>query len=261
MLEMDKSTLDLNALHKMSGYAKPPTYEIDRGMGSACFLDPPGYPSYFIQHIYTMHGNSPGRKGQATELIQGRVLMRAEESYEKREAKLRKLWKPLPYNHPRVRAWIVAVYKHMKSCYRHPSYTDKSGKMETLTMYSEHFRMKTFHDDPRFSDEWRVKAQAEVEAWNTEMRSKWEAIAKPGNHMAYLSVREYYPEHEPDIELIENAPEYSEGDWWEVYDHKPSPEECPGTARWGRSGRPHPVNNTWCQLCGWRPAFEEAAVK
>lgn len=258
-MNIDLSTINLNELHKLPVYVKPPSYDIDRSMGSCCAGDPPGYPSYFLQHVYTKHGNSPV-KG-ATMLIQGRIVETADQSYEKLVPKLRKLWNPLPYNHPRVRAWIVERYRHLKNCYMHLDYVNKSGEMETLTMYSEHFRMKTFHDDPRFSDEWRVKAQAEVEAWNTEMRSKWEAIAKPGNHMAYLIIRSFYPEHEPDVELIENAPECSEGDWWEVYDHKPSPEECPGTARWGRSGRPHPVNNSWCQMCGWRPAFEEAASK
>jgi hypothetical protein len=262
MLEMDKSTLDLNALHKLPAYVKPESYTIDRSLGSCCHGDPPGYPSYFLQHVYTKYGNSPS-KG-ATMLIQGRIVETADQSYEKLLVKLRKLWNPLPYNHPRVRAWVVAVYKHMHGCYKHPDYT-KNEKMEILTgpsHFSEYFRLKAFHDDVRFSEEWREKAKAEVNTHNIELHNAWAKVCKPENHAAYLSVREFYPEHEPDLALIENPPHENGGDWWEVLDHKPSPEECPGTARWGRSGRPHPSNGeSYCQMCGWRPAFEKAAVK
>ena len=260
MLEMDKSTIDRNALSKLRVYVKPESYTIDKSFGSACHGSPPGFPSYLIQHVYTKYGNSPS-KG-ATELIMGRVLMTADEDYRKREAKLMKLWNPLPYNHPRVRAWIVEKYRHLKHCYMHPSYVDKQGVMEIVTgpsIWSSQFRLKSFHDDPRFSDEWREKAKEEVNTYNLELYQKWAEVGKPEYHAAYVMVKQYYPEHVPDLELIESCPEVSEGDWWEVLDHKPSPEECPGTLRWGRSGRPHPSNgSTWCQMCGWR---QEAAVK
>ena len=261
-MEMDKSTINLNELHKLPAYVKPESYTIDRSLGSCCHLDAPGYPSYFLQHVYTKHGNSPSRG--ATMLIQGRVVETADQSYEKLLVKLRKLWNPLPYNHPRVKAWIVAVYRHMKNCYKHPSYVNGQGDMDILTgpsHFSNQFKLKTFTDDPRFSEEWRTKAREEVATHNIEVYNAWAEICKPGNHAAYLYVREFYPEHEPDLGLIENTPEEYDGDWWEVYDHKPTPEECPGSARWGRSGRPHPSNGVWCQMCGWRPAFEEAAVK
>jgi len=143
----------------------------------------------------------------------------------------------------------------MHNCYYHPDYTEY-GKPAILTgpsRYSKNFGLKTFTDDPRFSEEWRTKAMAEVEVHNAEVYKLWAKVAQPENHAAYQFIKKYYDQHEPDLELIANPPEI-DGNWWETYDHRPTPEECPGTARWGRPVNPHPVNGSWCQVCGWRAA-------
>lgn len=260
--EVDYSTINMNELAKYPMYTKPPSYEISRSLGSACFLDAPGYPSYLTQDVYTSHGNSPA-KG-AVKLLMGRVIMRAEESYDCIYAKLRKLWNPLPYEHERVQCWIIAVYRHMRGCYSHPDYMDSNGHMKTLTgpsCYSQEFRTKSFTDDPRFSEEWRTQAKAEVEAYNAELQATWAKIAVPENHSAYLYVKKFYPEHEPNLEYIESLPKEPMGNWWELYACRPTPNDCPGeTASWGNTHQArHPVNGSWCQVCGWSIQDLEAA--
>lgn len=56
---MDYSTLHADELEKLEKYELGKK-QISKQMGSCCFLDPPGFPSYFIQHIYTEQGNEPG---------------------------------------------------------------------------------------------------------------------------------------------------------------------------------------------------------
>lgn len=69
------------------------------------------------------------------------------------------------------------------------------------------------------------------------------------HHLAYLAVKIYYPEAEPRLDLIEKPPIYGKGGgghWWERHETPPKPEECKGEP-WAK----HPVNGTWCQVCGW----------
>jgi hypothetical protein len=112
-------TIDIVRLRRLAHYNKPPTYELQSDPGNGCFLDPPGYPSYFTRSVYTQHGNNPWRGPQM--VLLGRVVQTAREDHEKVSARLKRLYKPLPLDHPRTRAWVQELYKHLQHCYRDPA--------------------------------------------------------------------------------------------------------------------------------------------
>lgn len=246
-MEFDYSTIDREKLGRLPQLKLPPTFHLSRSRGNGCFMDPPGYPTYFTQSVFTGHGNSPPRKGQATLVLLGHVVCANYESLEEVDKRLRGLWAPLPIDHRRVAAWISECYKYFHACYSVPDILEY-GRPKTLTMSCD-FAHRKFKDDPRFSDEWRAKERAAVDAYNVEQTRQWNRIAIPDNHQAVRFIRKYYPEHAAIISWI-GVPPASEGDWWSVYATRPSPEECPGEARWENSAR-HPVNGSWCQVCGW----------
>ena len=250
-MNFDTSTINLDLLNKLPLAKLPPSYRLQDGCGNGCYGDPPGYPTYFTRCVYTSHGNSPSRKGQATLMLLGHIVARNYDTREATDAKLHSLWLPLTLGHPRTVAWIRHNYRHFANCYSIPTVLEY-GRPKTL-IQSIDYAHREFKDDPRFSDEWRVKEQAAIEAYNREQDVAWAKIAVPENHCAVRYIRKFYPGYMPDVALIENPPEGNEGNWWETYATCPKPEECPGsTERWGRmSKHKHPMNGTWCQVCGW----------
>ena len=239
-------TIDQNRLARLPKYELPPTYQLQKDPGNGCFLDPPGYPSYFTRSVYTQYGNSPPRSAQM--LLLGRVVQGPREDYEKVAARLKRLYLPLPIDHPRTRAWIEKLYGYFKNCYQDPA---KGPKVADLLIFPvPYYKLKTFTDDPRFSDEWREKERAAVDQANREITAVGYLVAIPENHRAVKYIQEYYPEYKPEINLIHN-PTDSPGDWWERYDVQPTPANCPGM--WGKK---HPASGTWCQMCGFRGEIE-----
>jgi len=248
---MDWSTINMKQLRRLREYPIPPTYFLQEDPGNGCVGDPPGFPTYFTRSIYTKYGNSPpchlpqmvirtqdfrcyvvdsGWKGHSS----------WDEKYGKFKKLMRRLWKPLPLDHPRTRGWIVGKYKHLNHCYN--GYGD-----DTVFWPVPGWKLKHFHDDERFSDEWRTKAREVVSVANKEIVEEARRLATPENHSAVRSIRSFYPEYEPEINLIENPPKHHGGNWWETEAKCPSPEECNP-----RSMGPHPINGSWCQWCGWR---------
>ena len=270
----DTSTLNQAALAKLRPYIPPPTYRVDRHLGAGCAGDPPGFPTYYLRSVYTQHGNSPA-KGPGYVIQDDAGILRRfpehgwqgtrDEAASRWDALLRAFWLPLPYAHPRVRAWIVSTYQHHRHCYRDldgiepPEY----GRPALLIYPVPSYKLRHFTDDPRFSDEWRTKERAAVDQANAELRAKYDRACCPETHSAFLIVREYYPEHTPDLTLIADpSREARLGNWWETEDQPPTPETCTAGAVAGRklyrgvSGPPnggrHPLNGTWCQWCGWQ---------
>lgn len=193
---MDYSTINIDRLLRLpvSRRANSNKYHIGNSMGQGCFMDAPGYPSYFLQSIYTPNGNNPS-KGECTVIRHENefyvVATMEDDSIEK---KLQWLWLPLPIDHPRVRAWIRYNYSYFARCY------------EPATSRS------------------------------------------PENHRAVRNIRKFYPDYEPEIELINTPPKAygKEGNWWETDAMQPAPDQC----RPRSIGR-HPINGNWCQWCGW----------
>ena len=290
---IDYSTIDLAELKKLPACELPHTYHLqERPGGNGCFLDPPGFPSYFTRSVYTRHGNNP-RKGPeevisvSEQVVEGadgafRVTRsdkdwRREDTWDTVQARyqgrLRRLYRPLPFEHPRVQAWVAHLFQYFNHCY-----TDDAGKVAPpeygrpgLLVYPlPYYKLRHFTDDPRFSGEWRAKEMAAVEQANADLEWAAREVAVFDNHRAVRHVREVYPDFGPDysctvepsvfgdrartwtaMTLIASPPERTASNWWERDAERPTPETC----------RPHGVlkehNRPWCQFCG----YETAEVK
>lgn len=250
-MKYDYSTIKQEELKRLPVARIAPSYYLQERPGNGCFLDPPGYPTYFTQSVYTSHGNQPARGAQT--VICGRVVEHSndydskktwDEIIKLRDKRLQGLWNPLPIDHPRTRAWIVAVYIHLNHCYHDESATDKSD--QTLIFPVPYYKLKSFTDDPRFSDEWRQMEIAAVKQANEDIMRHAQQVAVPDNHMAVRLIRRFYPEYQPELDMIAHPPE-TRGTWYERYAERPAPENCPGDM-----GMKHPMNESWCQLCGDR---------
>lgn len=257
----DTSTIDTGKLNKLPLFANPANRTLQRDTGNGCAGDPPGYPSYFTQSVYTPSGNQPG-KG-ATMIILGRIIQTAEGDYEKEKKVLRSLWKPLPLEHPRTQAWIKATFVHHAHCYHVPGrenlpFHDDGrlliwpggclgktpfGTIKDLAFETEYARKHESYD--KWADEQKNLFEAEIVMNNARIKSECEAVATPENATATGIIRQYYPEFNPTPDLFSDGLE-SPGNWWEVMSAAPSPENCPG-----QYGHAHPVNGSWCQMCGW----------
>jgi len=222
-----------------------------------CYLDPPGYPSYFVQPVYTPKGNNP-RKGPDTVMYCKaagchKVISDEEGSLEIRLATLRRLWVPLPPDHARTVNWLQHLAKHFRNCYRDEEnkVVEKRGGDKTLVYPLPSYVLRHFHDDPRFSYEWRTTERAAVAKHNEELERLAKTVAISENKMGYQLAKRFYPAITTELyETLESQP-YSTSTWWERFAKCPTPEECPGAM-----GCRHPVNNTWCQVCGWHQEGE-----
>ena len=212
------------------GYQLPPTYRLGSS-GCGCFMEPPNHPRYFVRSIYTQYGNNPPYS-KPCYYLNGNGYTELEQ--------IDKLYKPLPLESERVQEWIKALYRHLTHCYKDPLYGN-----DNIIYPVPYYKLKTFVDDVRFSDEWRASEKTNVERANAEIEALYKASATPDNHSATIIIRKYYPEFVPSQELINNPPK-SNGDWWTRLDKRPTPDTCPGDM-----GHKHPLNGEWCQFCGW----------
>jgi hypothetical protein len=247
-MEHDHITLNMRRIRRLPLYRKPATYHLQQDPGNGCDGDPPGYPTYFTQSVFTQYGNKPPRGPQL--VLLGHVVddprdWRTGDTWDtlqaRKEALLRKLYSPLPIEHPRVQAWITKLYKHSHSCYT----DDSKPHGDNLVIFPvPDYELKTFKDDPRFSDEWRVKERAAIEQANRDIIAAARKIAVYNNHRAVRAIQVFYPEFSAPVSDYENLPH--PGNWWERHSRNFTPEECPG-----QYNMKHPVNGTWCQVCGW----------
>lgn len=287
-LAVDYSTINMDALSKLPVFKCPPTYRLQDGLGNGCFLDPPGYPTYFTKSVYTQHGNSPRRGAelvirdpvhQVWRIVQSSNDWDGCTSWDEMRAKvdlrISLLYKPLALNHPRVQEWMAYLFAYFHTCYIDPNAAPHSQD-RTVIYPVPYYKLKHFHDDPRFSDEWRKRERAAVEQANAEIIEQTRKIATPDNHSAVRLIREHYPDFQPEHLLADAPPSQITGlpfdvdsllkygltfrpkayNWFERLPHKPAPDECPGEA-WGKHEGQHPVNGSWCQVCGWQKRAEE----
>ena len=263
---IDRSTLSKAKLDQADCYSLPATYSLQRGMGNGCFLDPPGYPTYFTRAVYTIRGDLlilPGSVHYVFDNPDGSpfVALRDGDNWEK----LEQFWAQLPIEHPRVQAWMKDVYRHLHHCYHDEEANDKTlvypvpyyklpVKKYTLTVDLD-APISTFTNEIK-----RIKAEREEEAKRIEAHAA--ALATPDNHKAVRLIRRFYPEHQPRLDWIESPPA-STGDWWTICDAPPqSAEECNEIlrVRYGASKDwRHPIGGSRCQFCGWTEAggFQE----
>lgn len=193
----DWSTIDFDAVRSLlPAYKLPSTYFLSKHYGSVRFLNPPGYPSYFVQHVYTQYGNYPANSAQlvirANDTARLHVIEHAKSLencgsrdawHAQRESVYRRIWKPLPLLHERTLLWMQYVYSYYHNCYLPPS-----GSMRA--------------DDAVI----RVPTNRE---YCTPERSK-----------AVVYIRQFYPEQQPIHEWLETPPQWgSISAWWERYAH------------------------------------------
>jgi hypothetical protein len=241
----DLSTLDLKKIKSLPVLDLPAGYSVQKNPGSGCFLDPPGYPSYFIRAVYNKYGNEPANYDPYCFEVDG---VRYGFSLEGKGPEfLESFWLALPPNHPRVHAWFLAVYQHLVHCYENESAT---GHDKLLIYPVPSYQLKKAKIDPRFKTEINEALTKEAEKSNKELLEHAEKVGIPENHKGYRLIKDFYPNVQPDLELIKDPGVRKPGDWWERYSTKPSHEDCPGDEIGGH--RTHPTSNNWCQLCGWK---------
>ncbi len=259
----DLSTLDpakLAALPLLGELTRG--YHLQRDPGAGCFLDPPGFPSYFTRAVYTASGADPGR-GPTTVIDSPegpRVLYTAETAWLRGEtheamaarhaAGLRALYRPLPEDHPRVQAWRAAVHGHLTTCYIDDAGLAEPaeyGRPALIIFPTPSYKLRDFHDDARFSDTWRAAERAAVDAYNRDKIAAYTRVATLDNHAAVRHIREFYPSYAPTAESIEadRLRARAAGDWWERYAVRPTPAQCAPPAFLGEHR-----SVGWCQFCG-----------
>jgi hypothetical protein len=279
----DWSTINLAELRKLPVYdVGAHGYRLQDGSGNGCAGDPPGFPTYYTRAVYTQQGNDPG--AGYSMVIQHEGINYGIESIKwakgdtwekvsaKRETLMRRLWLPLPLEHPRTQAWIGATFAHHNHCYQVPelraagkSWSDAMliwpggtlGKTHFGTLKDVTFEIKWKTEREGF-DKWKPEEQekfiADIKAENDRIKRLCSEIATPENHDGTILVREYYPDFQPSAELIAAKFERP-GNWWEVLASNPGPDKCPG-----QYNKAHPVNGSWCQFCGWHAQAESEAA-
>lgn len=257
MTHMDHSTLDLDLLRSLPVHVSFPRWRVQDSPGNGCAGDPPGYPTYFTRCVYTPNGNTPNRGAAMVIRYDGvDYVIRDASDWDAGNALLPRLWKPLPYDHERVQAWVRETYQHHANCYVDDARavtTKADGGIFVFPVPA--YKLRRFVDDLRFSDAWRTAEQAAIAAYNADVVARATAVATPANHSAHRIVARYYPEAAPRLDLIANPPARIDGLWWETEATRPTPETCRP-----RSPGPHPVNGSWCQWCGWHAATDAAAT-
>jgi hypothetical protein len=257
MATLDTSTINMDSLSRHPRAVLRSDYHLG-GRGNGCFMDPPGYPTYYTQPVYTSNGNDP-RRGP-TMVLMGHVVDRAEwpvgATYERQreviDALMRRLYVPLPYEHPRVQAWERSLYAYFRTMYEDPDGLGDEhdhGKMIQYPVPS--YRLRTVRADPSLSAETNANIRRDIEAENEAKREAYRAACTPERHTAAVRVRAIYPDAPAREDLIAEPPPWGkggDGEWWTVLAERPTPEQCE-PAR-GVSGR-HPLNGQWCQWCGW----------
>ena len=264
----DYSTINLDVLRKLRVHKCPPTYEYSHHKGAACAGDPPGYPTYFTQAVYTQYGNSPKGGSPSTVLAipgeEPRVVdsnvWQANDTWDKQIARknalMKRLWNKLPLDHPRVQLWIKSTYRHHNHCFMDDSIEGSySDKMFIWPVPD--YKLESFTADKRFSGEWQNLEKARVEQANKKIKDRYRPLAIPENSSAYRIIAKYYPEFKAENhqDLINEAESVKEcvPTWWERLAECPSLSECPGYTK------SHPVNSTWCQVCGWKAEESKSA--
>lgn len=269
----DWSTINLAELAKLPVVELKAGYRLQDDSGNGCAGDPPGFPTYFTRCVYNSQGNDPG-SGPAMVIAHGGKLYEVQNAKwpagknwdqvkEEQHALMLRLWNRLPIDHPRTVAWIRATFAHHKHCYQVPELV-KAGKHWSDAMliwpcrhFADtpfgHFRWLEFEieqaeknrDFNRWTDAHKAAFIKEIEQSNAHIKAACEVVAVPDNHDGTIIIRRYYPEFQPTAELI--AAEFNHpGNWWETLSTRPTADQCPG-----QYGHAHPVNGSWCQLCGW----------
>lgn len=252
------ATLDAHAVNALPVAKLHADWRVSPGAGMGCAFDAPGYPSYFLRAVYNRGGNTPQSAPDAVLLGTDGEWHRfdvtctydttTKTSSDDRAEKLQALYVPLPIEHPRVQAWIASVMAHFKTCYadaERPEY-NRPGTLVYSNGSVPAYKLKTFRDDPRWSEEYRAAHKAEIEAYNRQENERAARIATVDNHRGVRAIRKVYPDWTPrDLSILGGIPGYTPANWWTTDDAPPAPESCPGDVN---VRMPHTERH--CQWCG-----------
>jgi hypothetical protein len=180
-------------------------------------------------------------------------MMRADAAA--RDQFLRRLWLPLPLEHPRTRLWIRDRYRQSAHCF-----LGADGTLTKLLLWPvpawqlthvgilEPVVPAVLQAHPDLAATWLAREREVYAARKRDYCTAVSRLCTPERHVAVHAIRQFYPEHQPDLTLLEHPPTQCEGSWWETEAEQPTPATCQP-----RNGWRHPVNGTWCRWCGWRP--------
>lgn len=112
-VEIDYSTLNVEELRKLPEADIYPGCHVSDSRGSCCFMDPPGYPTHFLQSVFTPKGNYPS--GGSEQVIFHPDLGYREVQnargpwmdHDAHMALMHRLWVPLPIDSERVLGWLA----------------------------------------------------------------------------------------------------------------------------------------------------------
>lgn len=269
----DWSTINLETLRALPNVELTCGDRLSNSAGNDCAGDPPGYPSYFTQSVYSASGNNPHGDWEMVIRLDGICYgiqpdkwpegIKSWEDFTASKDKLfESIWQPLPLKHPRTQAWLRATFSHHRHCYHLPEHRERNdwqkhmliwpggcmGKTPFGGLKDEDFEVEYAKKDKAF-DRWTPAYQnefiADIRSNNARITKMCEEVATPDNHDGTILVRRHYPEFQPTQELIK-AKFAHPGNWWETLATQPTPEECPG-----QYDMVHPCNGSWCQFCGW----------
>jgi hypothetical protein len=250
---VDYSTIDGVELAKLGPCELRPGLVASESVGCGCYGDPPGYPTYFLRSVYTGRGDNPA-SGPYHVIRDGAGELYPIPEGEGRswdDGVLRRLWRPLPLDHPRVRLWLAATAIRLRHCYRDEG-RPEHGRPGTLIYPLPSYKLKTFRDDHRRSVGDRQAALDEVNEFNRQERERAEKIATPDNHSGVRQVRKYYPDFAPPPWFLE-PPAGLGGipQWWETDAAAPKPGKCVSrNALGGHNAHVWAHRDDHCQWCG-----------
>jgi len=241
----DFGTINRNVLRTLPRYIPPKNRDISKHMGCGCFLDAPGYPTYFLRSIYNRAGNDP-RTGP-TQVIdyEGKYYVTQHNDdwakYGDRDGVhgahtrlMRRLWNPLIPDHARVYAWMTCVAGYFKNCYLDPTLDADKVKHADKTFIPSHRRIA---DVKHYWEIAKIAGVVDVIPMWDHLPRAWKVI--PGVDVvralervlvprAVDYIHEFYPEIRPDY--IASVPKLYglAGNWWERgnWDHWPV-DDCP----------------------------------
>jgi hypothetical protein len=236
---MDYSTLNLDYIktfQRYSDYGGPSS-------GCGCAGDAPGFPTYFLKQI----GERTTVTLIGTPELGERIVPFSYNGPEQWHKIMRRMWVPLPYDHPRTRMWVFDTYKHHHNCY--------NGFGKEMVIYPvPRWRLISanafdrYKDDATKSETVKTVERLRVRKEVARIEREQATLATPENHNAVKVIRKFYPDHQPVLPWIhkdysKELPEL----WWETCAERPSEEDCAKTQRWHHQ---HPFGKTHCQWCG-----------
>jgi len=156
----DHSTLNLDELRNLPTCELPDRYHLQTDPGNGCAGDPPGYPTYFTRSVYTPAGNPPTRGPEQVISHDGVLYVTGSSGdwgkgetfdtvHARSHALMRRLYVSLPFDHPRVQAWIAQTMRHQASMYiddeglaENPEY----GRPARIVFPTPDYKLHHFHD-------------------------------------------------------------------------------------------------------------------